>query len=171
MKKFFIHMSVIIGIGSNLIAQEKSNKELQGDKFAFVYSFDKAIDAYTHAKKLTPEGQRSLAVSYHNLNQNVESETVYSKLISTDNVIPEDYYNYAMVLKINGKHGEAVKWLGKFKKLKPADLRVKNLEANEAELADLLKDEGRYKIEHLDVNTDAEDFGPGFYKDKIVFSS
>ena len=36
LKKLFIPISLFIGIGSNIIAQDKSNKELQGDKFAFV---------------------------------------------------------------------------------------------------------------------------------------
>jgi len=172
MKKLFIPISLFIGIGINVIAQDKSNKELQGDKYAFVYSFDKAIDSYTHTKQLSVEGQRRLALSYHNMNQNIPAEIAYSKLISApEGILPEDYYNYAMVLKTNGKYDEADKWMNKFKELKPEDLRAKSYATNNPYLANLLKDDGKYKIEHLNVNTDAEDFGPCYYKNKIVFSS
>ena len=172
LKKLFIPISLFIGIGSNIIAQDKSNKELQGDKFAFVYSFDKAIDSYTRTKQLSVEGQRNLAVSYHNMDQNIQAEAAYLKLInSSGGVLPEDYYNYAMVLKTNGKYEEANKWMNKFKELKPGDLRAKSYTDNNPGLDKLLKDDGTYKIEHLAINTDAEDFGTCYYKDKIVFSS
>ncbi len=172
MKKLFIPIIALIGICINTNAQEKSHKELKGDKYSFNYSFSKAIDSYTHAKHLSVEGQRRLAESYHNLAQNIKSEEVYSKLVSSpEGILPEDYYNYAMVLKINGKYDEANKWMDKFEELKPNDLRAKDYAANSSEFANLLKDDGKYKIEHLIGNTDAEEFGTCYYKDKIVFAS
>jgi outer membrane protein OmpA-like peptidoglycan-associated protein/tetratricopeptide (TPR) repeat protein len=172
MKKLYIPIILFIGLGINLAAQEKSRKELQGDKYAFRYSYEKAIDSYTHVKHLTVDGQRNLAESYHNLDQNVQSEVVYSKLITeTTGVLPEDYYNYAMILKINGKYDESNKSMDKFNELKPSDLRAKSYMANKGNFQNLLKDDGKYKLVHMDVNTDDEDFGTTFYKDKIVFSS
>jgi outer membrane protein OmpA-like peptidoglycan-associated protein len=35
----------------------------------------------------------------------------------------------------------------------------------------LMIDGGNFRVTHLDVNTDAEDFGPVYYKDKLVFAS
>ncbi len=172
MKNLFITTIVFIGIGINAFAQEKSAKELEGDKYSFVYSFDKAIDSYTQAKHLTIEGQRNLAVGYYNLNENVKSEEVYLNLISeSEGIIPEDYYNYAMVLKANGKYDEANKWMDKFKELKPDDLRAKDYAANKNGFSNLLKENNKYKIEHLDVNSEALDFGTSYYQDKIVFAS
>lgn len=172
MKKIFIPFIIFMGIGMNLFAQEKSNKELKGDKYAFSYAFDKAIDSYSHAKQLSLEGQRRLAESYHNLDQNVESEAVYLKIVSAaEGNLPEDYYNYAMVLKMNGKYGEANRWMDKFLEVSPNDLRAKDYAANKDEFTNLLKDAGKYKIEHLNINTDALDFGTCYYKDKIVFVS
>lgn len=95
MKKLLIPVIVFIGIGGtttaqvksttkltgiNDIAEVKTTKELKGDKYYFVYSFDKAIDAYANEKQLSVEGQRKLAKSYSNMNQNIQSEEVYSKL-------------------------------------------------------------------------------------------
>ncbi|NTW31208.1 MAG: OmpA family protein [Bacteroidetes bacterium] len=151
---------------------EKSNKELKGNKYSFDYSYEKAINIYNRSKILSVEGQRSLAESYHKMDQNVESEAVYSKLLSADvDIIPEDYYNYAMVLKINGKYDESNKLMDKFNYLKPDDLRSKDYAANKFEFSNLIKDNGKYKIEHLNVNTNADDFGTSYYKNKIVFSS
>jgi outer membrane protein OmpA-like peptidoglycan-associated protein len=200
MKNLFITIILLIGININVFPQEKSDKEIIGDSFFNCYSFDKAIKFYTHTKQLSLAGQRRLAESYHNIDLNVESETVYSNLIKAqgdliqgDNsdikqnkqsgaeysgtvtapgeLTPEDYYNYAMVLKSNGKYEEAGKMMDIFNELKPDDLRAKEYSINKNELANLSKDNGKYKIEHLNVNTDALDFGTSYYKDKIVFSS
>ena len=172
MKNLLIPIITFIGISINVFAEAKSNKELEGDKYYFVYSFDKAIDSYNHAKQLSIEGQRRLAKSYHNMDLNIQSDSVYSKLISTPGeILPEDYYNYSMVLKTNGKYDQAGIWMDKFKELKPDDLRAKDYAANKAELTNLLKDNGKYKIGPLNVNNDADDFGPCFYKNKIVFAS
>ncbi len=194
MKKLIIPALLIIGIGFNVIAQkksmdinsimennpntgtvaaqQKSDKELKADKFYSIYAFDKAIDKYVHTKNLTTEGQRRLAESYHKRDMNIQSEIAYSKLINSNNgVIPDDFYNYAMVLNSNGKYDQSKIWMERFKDLKPNDLRAKNYAANNAELNNLLKDDGKYKISHLDLNTDAEDFGTCYYKNKIVFSS
>lgn len=172
MKNIFIPLIIFTCISISAIAQEKTRKEKQGDKYSFNYSFDKAIDSYTHAKPLSTEGQRRLAESYHNLGQNTESEVTYAKLISAQSgVLPEDYFNYAMVLKANGKYSEASKSMDKFYEFKPNDLRAKDHFANKDNMTNLLKDDGRYKIENLNINTDADDFGTCYYKNALVFSS
>ncbi len=172
MKKLFLPIIIILSIGVNVFAQDKSNKELKGDKYFFNYSFDKSIDAYNGANQLTTEGQRRLAESYFNLDQNIEAEAAYLKLISeNDAVLPDDYYNYAMVLKINGKYSVAEKWMTKFAGLMPTDLRTKDYLANKNDISDLLIDNGTYTIEHLSINSEALDFGTTYYQDKIMFVS
>ena len=106
------------------------------------------------------------------MDRNTQSDSVYLKLMSaTEGILPEDYFNYAMVLRTNGKYEESNKWMDKFAELKPEDLRAKDYVANKGELANFLKDNGKYQINTLTVNTDADDFGPSYYKDKIVFAS
>ena len=195
MKKIIIPIIAFIGICINVSAQEKldkelsgnknlviytpekkteekSNKELRGDNNSFSYSFEKAINKYNRTDQLSLEGQRRLAESYHHVNKNIESEEIYSKLINLNGgTLPEDYYNYAMVLKDNGKYDESNKWMDKFNKVKPDDLRAMDYEANKDEFAKISKDDGKYKIEHMNINSDADDFGACYYKDKIVFAS
>ena len=55
MKNIFILIIAFIGFGINATAEEKSSRELKGDKHYFVYSFDKAIDWYNSSKKLSVE--------------------------------------------------------------------------------------------------------------------
>jgi len=91
--------------------------------------------------------------------------------VLAQNKSSEDCFNKAMTLKSEGKYDESTKWMDQFCKLKPADLRAKDYEANGKDLPNLLKDHGNYKIEHLSINTKASDFGTSFYKNKIVFAS
>ncbi len=172
MKNLLIPIIIFAGISLTAFGQEKSGKELKGDKYYFNYSFDKSIDYYTRAHQLTPEGQRKLAVSYSNIDKTVESEEAYSKLINTGkDLLPEDYYNYSMALMSSGKYTEAQKWMDKFTELKPADLRSIDYVSHKASLPELKKDNGKYKIEHLTINSKALDFGTSYYKDQIVFAS
>ena len=172
MKKLYIPIILFAGFSLNSSAQEKSSKELRGDKYSFIYSYDKAIEAYKHTKKLTPEGQRHLAEAYCKMNQDIESEIAYAKLVSlTEGVLPDDYFNYAMILKDNGKYEEAFVSMDKFAQLKPNDLRAKDYLAHKADLPNLLKDDGKYKLSTLSVNSDAEDFGTCYYKNSLVFAS
>lgn len=172
MKKIVIPIILFISFSLSTIAQEKSRQEIKGDKFAFKYAFDKAIESYNQSKELTPEGQRHLADAYHQMDQDVESEIAYAKLLSLpQGVLPEDYFNYSKVLKANGKYEEAFICLDKFSELKPNDLRVKDYQAHKSDLPVLLQDDGKYKLVNLNVNTDAGDFGTCYYKNNLVFAS
>jgi outer membrane protein OmpA-like peptidoglycan-associated protein len=172
MKTLFIPLIACILISLNLTAQEKSRKELKGERYSFNYNYDKAIKTYTNTENLSVDGQRALAVSYHKVDQNRLAEETYAKMIGADiEIIPEDYYNYAMVLKMNGKHTESNQWMDQFAAIKKNDLRVLDYLANKSRLAELQKDNGEVYIEHQTMNTDALDFGTAYYDDKVVFAS
>ena len=187
MKKLIIPIIAFIGISFNANAQgksvnevlsinsteyKKSPSEIKGDRQYFVYNFDKAIIAYKQTKQLSTDGQRRLAISYHSMDKYTESEEAYAKLITAaSEITPEDYFNYAMVLKSDGKYDESNKEMNEFVKLKPTDLRAKDYINHKDNLVNLQTDNGKFKTDHLTINTDAEDFGTCYYKDKIVFAS
>lgn len=172
MKSLIITITLCLAAGLNAFAADKSNRELKGDKYYFTFAFDKAIDLYKRSKDLTVEGQRRLAKSYSNIGKYKESEIAYSKLVTmTDGNQSEDFFNYAMILKSNGKYDESNTWMDKYKDLKPNDLRSKDYVANKANINSFKTDDGKYKITHLDLNTGAQDFGTSYYKNNIVFAS
>lgn len=172
MKKLIIPILAIMITSFYAVAQEKSPKELKGDKYAFSYAYDKAIEKYASVKQLTVEGQRNLAKSYQKMNRNVEAEITYAKLVNAQElIIAEDYYNYAMVLKVNGKLNESNTNMDKFVEQTPNDLRAKDYVANKENYTNLSTDNGNFKLLYLDVNTNDRDFGTAFYNDKIVFAS
>lgn len=151
---------------------EKSKRETKGDKYFFKYSFHKAIGKYVRVKELSINGQRNLAESYTNIGENEKAENVYSEMISSQSgVSSEDYYNYASLLKNSGKYNDAFKMMDKFSEMKPEDLRAKDYIANKDKFADLSKDDGSFKVQKMEISSNADDFAPNFYKDKIVFAS
>src|SRR3989338_11674864 len=108
MKRLLLSLLVLIGISGSAFAQEKSSREIRGDKFFFTYTYDQAIDRYSRTKELTISGQRNLTQSYRIMGQNEEAEETYAALIKNGTgLIPEDYYDYAMVLKSSGKYSES----------------------------------------------------------------
>jgi outer membrane protein OmpA-like peptidoglycan-associated protein len=170
MKHLFLPLLLCASL--NVFAQEKSGSELKGDKYYFVYSFDKAIDKYSHTKQLSADGERKLAASYSFIHQDTQSEITYSKLVSRkDGVLPEDYYNYAMILRSDGKKEESDKWMDKFAAMQPGDLRAISYTAHKGYYADLSAEGGKYKVAPQPMNTDAEDFASCYYKNQVVFSS
>jgi outer membrane protein OmpA-like peptidoglycan-associated protein len=172
MKSIIITIAFCFAAGLNAFAVDKSNREIKGDKYYFIFAFDKAIDSYKHTKDITVEGQRRLAKSYSNMGKFTESAISYSKLVTmADGNQAEDYFNYAMVLKSNGKYDESNIWMDKYKDLKPAELRTKDYVANKGNLNTMKTDDGKYKVGILDLNTGAQDFGTSYYKNNIVFAS
>jgi len=157
---------------SKTIASTKSSKEMKGDKHYFVYNYNKAIQDYKSSENLSPEGERKLARSYYLMQEFVLSQEAYAKLINKPNShLPIDYYSYAMALKATGKYAESEQWMDLFATSQPADLRAKEYLVKKNTLSKLQKNSPQQKIVHLDINTDAQDFGTSFYKNQIVFAS
>lgn len=153
-------------------SQEKSNAELNGDKFFFRYAYDKAIDAYSSDKQLTVSGNRNLAESYFNMGNNEQADSMYRIILNAPSqAIPEDFYNYAMVLKNQGNYVGSNGWMNTFYTAMPDDLRAKSYDKNNANLESYLLNKPNCKITKLAMNTSAQDFGTAYYNDKIVYAS
>jgi outer membrane protein OmpA-like peptidoglycan-associated protein/tetratricopeptide (TPR) repeat protein len=171
MKYSIILLIALLTSSFGLYASDKSNKEIKGDKYFFLYSFAKAADTYTQVENLTNEGKHRLAESYKNLSQFEDAARVYSELVSLPNALPEDYYNYAMVLKSNGNYPESNKWMNKFLSQKPNDLRAIDFAENSPLLDTYLLDHKQFEIRPMEFNSNAIDFGTAYYQDQIVFTS
>lgn len=172
MKNFITLIIACIVISFNLTAQQKSYRETRADKYALNYSYDRVIKILSGKENLSVDGQRILAESYHKMDQNLKSEEVYAKMMSEGvEIIAIDYYNYAMVLKMNGKYDASNIQMDKFANLEPNDLRAMDYQANKRNLAHLLLDKGELTLVHQDMNTADLDFGTSYFNDQVVYAS
>lgn len=172
MKKLITPIILLFALSFQSTAQEKSEKEQRGDKYMFNYSYDKAIDMYTKVNPLSLEGQRNLAKAYSSLDSNMQAEATYAQItMATTGVAPTDYYNYAVILKTNGKYAESNIAMDKFAESNPSDLRAQSYTSSKGKLTTLQTDVGRYRITPMEINTDGADFGPAYYQNKLVYVS
>ena len=173
MNKIILLLLFIFGatIFNKSIAQ-KPTKEILGNKFFSLFDFDKAIEYYTMADSLSINGKRNLAQCYSKTNRTNEALQSYLALVNTPTQIdPEDFYNIYSCLNKLGKYEDASVWMEKFVIQKPNDLRTEKYLSERKNLIELLKDRGAYKITQLEINTDQEDFGTSYWKDKVIFAS
>lgn len=169
---FQIVLLTAFSFGAIAQTQEKSNKEKRGDKFVFRYAYDKAIKSYTKADELTLDGQRNLAESYSKTDQNILAADTYKGIVTrSEGVVNEDYYDYAMVLKSTGNYAESKVWMDKFQQGDPTDLRAQSYAAHQSDLNKLTTHNADNKVECLEFNSDAQEFGPNYYKTDVVYSS
>ena len=83
----------------------------------------------------------------------------------------EDLYDFASVLRIIGNYEQSDIWMDKFHQARPNDKRGLNYKTNASKLANLQKDDGRFVVNHLRMNTSHQEFGTSYFGDKIMFSS
>lgn len=171
MKKIITLFVVMIGVGSMLHAQTKTKSELKGDSFYFIYDFGKAISAY-ETTVLTEEGIRKYAISLKKTGQYEKAETEYATLVNlTNSKAIDDYFEYANLLKINGKYDAYFTWMDNFVRLNPTDLRALSYQNNKAKFNALRQNNATQEVISMDINTAAQDFGTVFYNGNIVFAS
>lgn len=98
----------------------------------------------------------------------------YDKLISDfySDVDAEYLFRYAHALEGIGKYKEAKQWMKAFaKRTENKDDRSELLDQNDLTVQDVLDIEPRFVLKNVAINTKYSDFGPMYYKDKLVYSS
>ena len=86
------------------------------EKYEFK-AYKEAIDMFKGILKSQPDNNlalRYLAYSYRKINEYQLAEEQYSKLITSDSVISDDYYYYGQMLRANGKLMQAEKQFLKY---------------------------------------------------------
>ena len=115
MKNFKIYLIVILMSSLSLTAQNNDTKN--ADKHFAKFEFVEAAKAYA---KLVEKGKADEYVLYttsrkpiFNIYNTVEAERWYAKALETSQT-PETLYNYAQMLKANGKYEQSNTWMSKF---------------------------------------------------------
>jgi tetratricopeptide (TPR) repeat protein len=170
MKKFTILLLLVL-TGTSLIAQNKDSKN--ADKLFEQYEYVQAAKEYL---SLVEKGngdtyvQKQLAECNFKMGNTVEAEKWYAKAIVGERDA-ELYYNYAQVLKSNGKYQESNVQMKNFAAMKPTDQRAIDFMANTDYLSMLLKKEKLFTVEKLEINSDKSDFGAVMKGNTVYFAS
>lgn len=113
-----------------------------------------------------------LAECYRHTGATIEAEKMYAQLVAIDTVSAEDVYNYAQMLRSNGKYEESVKWMEKFHSMAGDDSRGKMYAQSEDFIKAILDKPENCKLELVaELNTEYSDFGAFKLNNEIVFAS
>jgi hypothetical protein len=114
---------------------------------------------------------KRLAETHMLLGNSAEAERWYSVVVKFLNREPRDLYNYAEALKSNGRYEEAEEWMDRY--LATRDDGSAVARSNISGFArKYMKDQERFTVKTLAVNTPYSDFGAAWLgPDRVVFAS
>ncbi len=146
-----------------------------GDKAYENLAYAKAIVNYERAaENAVPDSSyaRKLAKSYLNVRDFQQAEVWYARAVAKPDARPIDCYDYAQVLRANGKYGEADQWLRTYELKNASDSRGKR-QADASTYASRLSERAipGCVVKDLASNTAQADLGVAYYGTKAVFAS
>lgn len=98
----------------------------------------------------------------------------YGKLIEQypNEVSGEYIFRYAQTLQGMQNYSLAKKWMKSFsEKTKSGDSRALNFSQKDITIDDILNIKPQFTLQSLEINSAYSDFGPMYYKDKLVYST
>ncbi|SHN06270.1 OmpA family protein [Flavobacterium xinjiangense] len=170
MKKITILLFLVL-INISLMAQNKDTKS--ADKLFDRYEYSSAAKEYLSlVEKGTsdPYVYKQLGDCYYNMSNTAEAEKWYSKAVESKQGL-ETYYNYAQMLKSNGKYLESDKQMRVFAAMSPNDQRAIEFKNNPDYLVKLKNIEKLVDINRITVNSEKSNFGAVLYGNSLYFAS
>lgn len=167
---YTLFMLMLFFIG---FSQEKKIKEANAayEKLGYM----NAVSIYIEVDKKgygSPDIYKKIADSYYFNANYPEANIWYEKLIkSTEDVDYEYYYRYSQTLKTVPDLEKSNYYYALFSRMKKADSRAQQFEAQSNYLSQITTDSERYTISHLDVNSSFSDYGVFESKEGILFTS
>ncbi|WP_169736090.1 OmpA family protein [Crocinitomix catalasitica] len=169
MKKLLL---IIFIISSAVYAQESNPGKLKKANYLFEnFSYDEAIKRFENIELTTLDDKRKLGISYWNTGELNKAEAVFRDVVLTEGNIADDLYNYAAILKEVKNYDDADLWMKAFAERKLDDSRGVEFTENVDVRTKIQEDNGQFSIENLEMNSEAQDFGVSFYKNKLVYAS
>ncbi|MAY21245.1 MAG: cell envelope biogenesis protein OmpA [Flavobacteriaceae bacterium] len=153
-------------------AQNKDTKK--ADELYNRLAYTDAAEAY---QKLIKKGKgdryvfEQLGNSYYYINDTKKAESYYKRVVKGRSVKPETVYNYAQVLKANGKYSDYNTWMKKFAEMEPSDSRAQEFMKNPNYVPQIVEGYATFEAKNLeDINTEYSEFG-GITKEKDFYFS
>jgi len=123
-------------------------------------------------KKDDPEAKKLIAESYKKISDTENAEYWYSQVVLLSDAKPLDKLYYGQMLQRNGKCEEASTWYDSYLADVPNDVRGQFLsKACDYENELMTKNAGIYNVEHLNINSNLDDFSPVLNDGKLLFAS
>ncbi len=167
MKRLLL-LTLVLSFTFTVFSQKTKEK---GDDYYKAYSYKESVAKYERIKDKDIDINRKLAISYYNLNDYLKSMEYWEQVVKDDKHESEDLYNYAAVLAINERYEEAEEWMTKFYEQNKGDRRAQ-MRVADAQFYKLLQEnKGIFTVENSRINSEQQDFGTCYFKDKIVFAS
>ena len=151
-------------------AQEKKSK---ADIFFYGYDYKNAIVEYQREMTKAPLKNSqllNLADSYYNIGDYKKASEVYLDVHKKDTVMSSNRFNKMLQSLSKTASNERVKAFLNSKRGSFSNELLENAEFNE-ELLSGDEDNSEMEIFNLNGNSPQADFAPGFYNDKLLFSS
>ncbi len=152
----------------------QSTQERKADQLYDDFAYSKAVEVYEILHKEDASNTKyiqRLAYSYDKMLAYKKALVYYALLVKTDINKPEDFYEYAQLLRIDGNFADSKTWLEKYIISFPGDQRAKSQLESINQLLKLKSNSEKITIKNLAGNTRFTDMCPAFYKDGFVYSS
>ncbi len=146
----------------------------KGDRHFEEMAYIQALEYYQKANARDSLGQETklkIAECYRLLNDPVNAEKWYAKVVNTDIALPQHRLYYAEALNSNGKHAQAKLWYDRYLQEQGQERRAQNRIEGIENPEEFYKNETFLTIEEAPFNSGQSDFSPAFYSDGLVFSS
>jgi len=154
-------------------ASAQNNQFKKADRLYKINEYSDAISFYEEGlqEEKSLSAKTKLAYCYKMTNNLSRAEKLYSEIVVEKRARPITKYYYGGTLMSNGKYTEARSWFLEYAEINPDDKRALEM-ANACEQVSAIKP----MFENIEINSfvqnsKADDSGPVFYKNGIVFTS
>lgn len=155
-------------------AQDFPMKRKLADRYYESFDYIRAIPMYEELVKEYPEDLvifSRLADAYRKINDSRNAARCYAKLTEKDILDNLNLLYYAQALARTGNYTEAARAYERYGEAMPADSRGRAFAALYKNIQVLKKDSLVYRIDKSPLSTDASEFSPAYYRNKLVFAS
>lgn len=169
MKFKVLVISIFLILASTITAQiSKADKLFEENRYF------RAIPYYVNAskkQKTKHHAYTKLAECYKNVNEYEKAEIAYrSALESNSNVDAKFNYNFANILKVNGKYEEALEQYNLFLKKVPNDENAKRAKKFCSEIKYWMSKPREYDVRGVEkLNTENSEFCPVYVNNKLIY--
>lgn len=129
----------------------------------YLYEIDKRPDNYS--------ARQRVAACYFRLGELEKAEVAYAELAALPQGDASYKYQYAQILSLQGKYGEAEKWFIAYNDSQKNDSRSQSKLDFIYSLSYYFRDSVLYTITNEKYNSDQSDFAPHYHGDRVVFVS